>query len=140
MSIKVLLGFALIAFVLSAECHGQPGARVINHNPTWTGQPRLLKIHPHGKLFEVGEGSTITKLLHVYGNMYQMGYAHGTLLREELNVMLPEVWEYLKTEFEDALPKKMPAFLKKPASGLLTGTALDLTYEITLPFANRKYY
>lgn len=37
------------------------------------------------------------KLLHVYGDMYQMGFAHGTLLKEELNKMLPEVWEYLKT-------------------------------------------
>lgn len=50
------------------------------------------------------------------------------------------MWNYLKTEFEDALPKKIPAFLKAPASGFITGAALDLTYEITSPFTNRKYY
>lgn len=50
------------------------------------------------------------------------------------------MWNYLKSEFEDILPKKIPAFLKKPASGFITGAALDLTYEITLPFTNRKYY
>jgi hypothetical protein len=42
--------------------------------------------------------------------------------------MIPEVWTYLKSEFEGALPKKFPAFLKSRASGILTGTALDLTY------------
>jgi hypothetical protein len=54
--------------------------------------------------------------------------------------MLNEVWEYLKIEFEDAIPKKIPAFLKKPTSTLFISAALDLTYEITRPFTNRKYY
>ena len=35
------------------------------------------------------------KLLHVYGNMYQMGLAHGTLLREDAQKMSQEVWKYL---------------------------------------------
>ena len=43
--------FLLIASVLGAECHGKPGSRVINLNPTWKGEPRLLKTHPHGKLY-----------------------------------------------------------------------------------------
>jgi hypothetical protein len=35
------------------------------------------------------------KLLHVYGDSYQMGLAHGTLLREEAQKMAAEVWAYL---------------------------------------------
>jgi hypothetical protein len=81
MIMRFLFGLMLIGCVLAAECHGQPGARAINHNPTWSGEPRLLKTHKYGKLFEVGDGSTITKLLHVYGDMYQMGFAHGSLLK-----------------------------------------------------------
>jgi hypothetical protein len=34
----------------------------------------------------------------------------------------------------------MPKFLQKGASSLALGTALDLTYEITKPFTNKKYY
>lgn len=68
------------------------------------------------------------KLLHVYGDMYQMGFAHGSLLKDELHKMIPEVWNYLKTEFEGLIPKKVPAFLRKPASGFVTGAALDVTY------------
>ena len=68
------------------------------------------------------------KLLHVYGDMYQMGFAHGSLLKAEVNQMMTEVWEYLKIQFQDAIPKKVPAFLKGPAAGLFIATALDLTY------------
>jgi hypothetical protein len=49
--LKNFLMVILVATALAAECHGQPGSRVINHNPTWKGEPRLLKVHPHGKLF-----------------------------------------------------------------------------------------
>lgn len=54
--------------------------------------------------------------------------------------MIPEVWNYLKTEFEGALPKKVPAFLRQPLSGIVTGAALDLTYAITRAYTNKKYY
>jgi hypothetical protein len=38
------------------------------------------------------------------------------------------------------MPKKVPNFLKKGAANLAVGTVLDLNYEITLPFTNKKYY
>ena len=28
------------------------------------------------------------KMIHVYGNMYQMGLAHGVLLKEELHLFI----------------------------------------------------
>lgn len=80
------------------------------------------------------------KLLHVYGSMYQMGLAQGFLLKQELNSFISELWDYMVVEFEDALPKKIPKFLQKGTSSLALGTALDLTYEITRPFTNKKYY
>ena len=36
------------------------------------------------------------KLLHAYGNMYQMGLAHGVLLKEELNLFIHELWGYIE--------------------------------------------
>ena len=42
--------------------------------------------------------------------------------------MSDEVWEYLKSEFIDVLPKKIPKFLQKPAAGMFLETALDITY------------
>ena len=80
------------------------------------------------------------KLLHVYGNMYQMGLAHGALLKDDLNAFLHELWDYIEGQVEDALPKKLPKFLKRDASNFALGTVLDLNYEITLPYTNKKYY
>ena len=60
--------------------------------------------------------------------MYQMGLAHGELLKQEIQQMSEEVWEYLKSEFIDVIKKKIPKFLQKPAAGMFLETALDITY------------
>jgi len=38
------------------------------------------------------------------------------------------------------MPKKIPKFLQNGAANLAVGTVLDLNYEITLPYTNKKYY
>lgn len=68
------------------------------------------------------------KLLHAYGTMYQMGLAQGILLKEELHSFIAELWEYIELQIEDALPKKLPKFLKKGSSNFALGTVLDLNY------------
>lgn len=50
------------------------------------------------------------------------------------------MWGYLEESIEDALPKKLPKFLKNDASNFALGTVLDLNYQITLPYTNKKYY
>ena len=85
----------LLTVALSAYCNGKPGTPHVNSLPIWNGQPRLLKSSTYGKLYEIGENTTTMKLLHVYGNMYQMGLAHGVLLKEELNSFMTELWKYI---------------------------------------------
>ena len=80
------------------------------------------------------------KLLHVYGNMYQMGFAHGALLRDELQVFMMELWDYIEEQIEEGLPNKIPAFLKKGVSNFAASAALELTYQITRPFTKKEYY
>lgn len=133
----------LAVFLVSASaayCHGKPDKKLINEEPIWSAQPRLLKKHQYGQLYEIGTGTTTMKLLHAYGTMYQMGLAQGVLLKEDLNVFIAELWDYIEEQIEGALPKKMPKFLKKGSSNFALGTVLDLNYEITLPYTNKKYY
>lgn len=80
------------------------------------------------------------KMLHVYGSMYQMGMAQGVLLKDDLQVFIHELWDYIEEQIEEAIPKKIPNFLKKGLSNFAIGTVLDLNYEITLPYTNKKYY
>ena len=46
----------------------------------------------------------------------------------------------MESQVEEAIPKKIPKFLKKGASSFALGAALDLNYEITKPYTNNKYY
>ena len=39
------------------------------------------------------------KLLHVYGSMYEMGWAQGTLLKDDLRAFINELWSYLEQSF-----------------------------------------
>ena len=136
----ILLALALAQAALAAYCNGKPGQRYVNSEQIWNEQPRLLKKHQYGLLYEIGRDTTAMKLLHVYGSMYQMGLAQGVLLKEELNSFITELWNYILAQIEDGLPKKMPKFLQKGAATLAVGTVLDLNYQITLPFTNKKYY
>ena len=136
----ILLVLAFAWTSLNAYCNGKPGQYYTNDEPIWDGEHKLLGKHKYGQLFEIGTGSTTMKLLHAYGTMYQMGLAHGVLLKEQLHQFMPELYGYIEGQIEDSLPKKLPKFLKKDSSYFALATVLDLNYEITLPFTNKKYY
>lgn len=78
---QILLLLSIIYVSSSAECHGNPGQKQVNLLPIWRGEPKHIKSHPNGKLYSIGDSQSKMKILHVYGNMYQMGLAHGLLLR-----------------------------------------------------------
>lgn len=98
MKLYILLVACLLYCGFSAYCNGKPGPYYVNNEPIWKEQPRLVKTHKYGKLFEIGTGTTTMKLLHVYGNMYQMGFAHGALLRDDLQVFMLELWDYIEEQ------------------------------------------
>jgi hypothetical protein len=50
-----------------------------------------------------------------------------------------ELWDYIEKQIEDSLDK-IPTFLRHATANFAAGAALDLTYEITKPFTNKKYY
>ncbi len=79
----------------SAYCNGKPKDYLKNNEPIWSSEPTLLSRHDYGKLYSIGSSANKMHLLHVYGNMYQMGYAQGYLLRKEINEFLPELWDYI---------------------------------------------
>jgi hypothetical protein len=83
MKLYILLIISSLLYCgFSAYCNGKPGPYYVNNEPIWKEEPRLIKTHKFGKLFEIGNGSSTMKLLHVYGNMYQMGFAQGELLKD----------------------------------------------------------
>lgn len=91
LSAKTLFLALILTIALSAYCRGKPGTAHMNTNPIWSGTPRLLNTSAYGKLYEIGDASNNMKLLHVYGNMYQMGLAQGILLKNELSQFMKEL-------------------------------------------------
>ena len=84
--ILALILFYLIGVVFSAECHGHPGKCLRdvgpvheNLSPIIYANPKPLRTSTNGKLYSVGDltKNAMVHLIHVYGNMYQMGYAQG---------------------------------------------------------------
>eukprot|EP00026_Physarum_polycephalum_P008362 Phypoly_transcript_08444.p1 GENE.Phypoly_transcript_08444~~Phypoly_transcript_08444.p1 ORF type:complete len:437 (+),score=72.28 Phypoly_transcript_08444:68-1378(+) len=125
--------------VLTAYCHGKPNPDAQpNMNPIWTGTPTFLNSTENGKLFTVGEGNDTVHLLHVYGTPYQMGYAHGVLLKDILQHFLPTLWAYLESQVTSIMTKVPPEIAKIIANFGLDA-ALDLTYEGTKDFTGAYF-
>lgn len=90
---------ALATIGRAAYCHGapSPGAQP-NLLPIETAEPVLVNSTANGKLYQVGSGEDLFHVLHMFGTPYEMGYAHGTLLKAQLNEFIPQLYSYLATQ------------------------------------------
>jgi len=130
----LLICSPLLQFALAAYCHGKPNpAAQPNMTPLWQGNPTFLNSTDYGKLYTVGQGNDTAHLLHVFGTPYQMGYAHGSLLKKELNVFIPQLWAYLESQVTDIMTK-VPIEIADIIANFGLDVALDATYEATREF------
>ncbi|KAL5477617.1 hypothetical protein EMCRGX_G024436 [Ephydatia muelleri] len=115
-------------------CPGQP-----NTNVPWTGTPTLVKEVANGSLYTVGEDDDLIYVLHVYGTPYDMGYAHGTLLKDSALHVMTSFYNEIVTEYEQNLN-----FLPKDVADLIARLgvdgALDLTYLLTERYTPAYFY
>lgn len=137
----LLLGLvALVSTSNAAYCHGKPDPNAKpNSNPINSVAPKLVRTVPNGKAFTVGTPGNEFWVLHVYGTAYEMGYAHGSLMRSEARDMLNQTWTYLESQVEDAL-NGLPNWLKIDLANAGLDIALDWTYEHTKNFTGQYFY
>ena len=103
----VVFLFALGVLVAAGanNCNGLP-----NNLPIVTDAPVLLRTVAQGKLYQAGQGDNQFFVAHVYGTPYQMGYAHGSLLQKEINLIVDEFYKYMGTQIDQYikfLPKEV---------------------------------
>jgi isopenicillin-N N-acyltransferase-like protein len=131
----------LLCYVAADYCRGHPDPNAKpNLSPILTEAPIFVKSVTNGKLFNVNAGDHLMKIVHVYGDPYQMGYAHGSLLKQDLNTFYPMVWKYMVTEFEHEMEKKIPKWLADLIAEYGLDIALDLTYEATVRYTGPHIY
>jgi hypothetical protein len=123
---------------LAAECHGKPSPDAKpNLNPVDTGKPKVVSSTTNGKLFTIGQGDDLVYLLHVWGSPYEMGYAHGSLLKERAQDMLNSVWSYFELQVEQAMNGTvdfLPEWFMKDVANFGLDVALDLEILATEPY------
>ena len=110
----VCVAAALVASAASAasgqmtNCTGTP-----NTIPPGVGKPKLLKQVPNGKLFDANSGVEPRLLVaHVFGTPYEMGKAHGALLKDEIAVLYGGLDAWILQQVEQGVPQ-LPVWLDK---------------------------
>lgn len=110
------------------NCSGKP-----NTKPVWTAAPVLVRKVTNGAYYVSGDATQNISVVHLYGSAYELGYAHGSLLKDDIQVMYKNFFAYLDGEIESAvpwLPKKIREILEtKGVDGVL-----DYVYNLTLPY------
>jgi len=78
----------------------------------WTQAPVLVNATANGKLYTVGGSDNPVNILHLYGEPYDMGVAHGQLLKDTILQMYDEFYDYANDQADQYL-KYLPEFLRK---------------------------
>jgi len=130
----LMMTFTSVTLAQSQSCKGTP-----NENPVLDVAPVLIKTTTNGKRYRAGgDGDDSIHLLHVYGTPYDWGRAVGELMKEELNIMLPNYFKYLDKQIESYLTR-VPEYWRKIIAEYGLNIALDLNWEITKKYTPDRF-
>lgn len=116
----------------------KPGAKPNTH-PIHEGNPTFERSVKNGKAFRAGPEGYEFWIVHVYGTPYEMGYAHGSMMKQEVQVMASSTWQYLEQQVEDGL-SGLPTWLRDWVAEVGLTAATDLTWELTKNFTGDSFF
>lgn len=58
----------------------------------------FVKEIKNAKLYLAGAGEEQIYVVHLWGTPYEMGYAHGSLIKDRLSKMIETFWAYMESE------------------------------------------
>jgi hypothetical protein len=138
---KYLLLFLSIFFFSSSfglpsanNCQGKP-----NLNPIFTNDPVLIATTTNGKLYQANQISPPINVLHVYGTAYEMGKAHGILLKDQIHSLVDGMkdWIYrMIDQYIDFLPKEIRILFETYG----VDAVLDVTYLLTEEYTPQYFF
>ncbi|XP_077988524.1 protein dcd1A-like [Glandiceps talaboti] len=129
----------IVKFDVKPDPHAKP-----NLNPIQTDSPVFVRQTKNAKLYTVGKGDDSFSVVHVWGSPYDMGYAHGTIMKEEATKFVNDVWKYLEDTIIDAINSTVPLpyFTKwfvKDVADMGMDLALDLENLLVEKYTS-KYF
>ena len=87
----------------------------------------LVKQIKNAKLYLAGAGDEQIYVVHLWGTPYEMGYAHGTLIKDGLSKMIDTFWKYMESEVERELNKTTKGFFREDFLKRVSDIGYDLS-------------
>jgi len=129
----LVVSLFIIAVTAQQGCAGK-----VNNNGYAIEDPVFNFSVEHGKLFYQKSVDPPIRVIHLYGNSYDMGYAHGKLLKADIQKVIPEFYQYFEQQADKyihLLPENMRLLLVKFGAHAV----LDATYVLTRKYIS-KYF
>jgi hypothetical protein len=122
------LAFSLFVFALlllqpsdAAFCNGKPKPDAKpNLNAIYKSDPYFVRQVKNAKLFTVGDGDDKISVVHLWGSPYERGFAHGSIMKQDVQNMVNSVWEYIVEQVESAINGTLKKFSPKVVEFLAT--------------------
>lgn len=111
----------------------------LNTHTPWSGVPVKIREVENGSLYTAGDGDDQIYVVHVYGSAYAMGYAHGTLLKDAIQTVIPAFYKHVEEEVEQYL-QFLPKELRDLIAKLGLGGALDLSFLFTKDYSPSYFF
>ncbi len=131
---KKILVTGLFLIVLGGPCWGLE--IVINNSPIYDSPPVLVSETRNGRLEIAGSGEDEIHILHVWGTPYEMGYAHGELLKKQVPEYVNKVNEAMAREMKsdvslldqvwNAVKPHVSDYFLDELRGIADGAGIDL--------------
>ena len=127
---------------LGASCVNDTSVGEPNLNPVDETPARLVSKVENGTLYKIGSGEDQIWLAHVYGDTgYDYGYAYGTLLRDQIHIMMPRAWAHFEQEIMDSLKDlKLPKWFEELVIGKGLAFALDVQNDLIRSYMDEEIY
>ncbi|XP_076461219.1 protein dcd1B-like isoform X2 [Babylonia areolata] len=127
--VMVTLLSVLVPLTDGAYCSGWPDPTAQpNLQAIYTDPPQLVQTVQNGKHYRVGNGQDAFDIVHVWGDPYDMGFAHGTLMKDKAKQMIDDVWKYMEDQIIEPINKTIhfQGWFLKDVADFGLDAALDL--------------
>jgi len=134
---KLILIFISVFIILvkgQQQCQGKP-----NNNGFSTDAPIFNSSSDHGKLYYQKAIEPAIRVLHVYGKPYDMGFAHGKLLKNDIQKVIPEFYKYFEQQVDKYL-HLLPEFMRLLFVKFGAHAVLDATYVLTKKYTPQYFF
>jgi hypothetical protein len=102
-----LASLLLVSAQIPKSCSGVPNMQFPS-----VSSPKLVKQIANGKLTVVDSVDPPISVVHVYGTDYEMGYAYGVLLQDQIHKLVDQFYDYAYKQIDKYL-SDLPDFIRK---------------------------